>query len=78
MAKKRSRLSVLLLLPFLVAMFLAGFILYVVGDKKRASHHAQKTQVTSEALLTLRLRYLHTPKPRKKEREKNKVGEKQK
>jgi hypothetical protein len=49
-----------------------------MGDKKRATHHAQKTQVTSEALLTLRLRrYLHTPKPRKKEREKNKVGEKQ-
>ena len=78
MAKKRSRLFVLLLLPFLGATFLAGFILYVVGDKKRATHHAQKTQVTSEALLTLRLRrYLHTPKPRKKEREKNKVGEKQ-
>jgi hypothetical protein len=52
-------------------MFLAGFILYVVGDKKRATHHAQKTQVTSEALLTLRLRrYLHTPKPRKKKEKK--------
>ena len=63
MAKKRSRLAVLLLLPFLSATFLAGFILYVVGDKKRATHHAQKTQATSE----LRLRqYLHTPKPRKK------------
>jgi hypothetical protein len=37
MAKKRSRLSVLLLLPFLGATFLAGFILYVVGDKKRAT-----------------------------------------
>jgi len=71
MAKKRSRLSVLLLLPFLGAMFLAGFILYVVGDKKRATRHAQKTQVTSEALLTLRLRrYLHTPKPRKKKEKK--------
>ncbi len=79
MAKKRSRLSVLLLLPFLGAMFLAGFILYVVGDKKRATHHAQKTQVTSKALLTLRLRrYLHTPKPRKKKEKKNKVGENQK
>ena len=74
MAKKRSRLSVLLLLPFLGAMFLAGFILYVMGDKKRATHHAQKTQATSEALLTLRLRrYLHTPKPREKiKQEKNK------
>jgi hypothetical protein len=47
MVKKRSRLFVLLLLPFFGAMFLAGFILYVVGDKKRATHHAQKTQVTS-------------------------------
>jgi len=71
MVKKRSRLSVLLLLPILGATFLAGFILYVVGDKKRATHHAQKTQVTSEALLTLRLRrYLHTPKPRKKKEKK--------
>ena len=70
MAKKRSRLSVLLLLPFLVAMFLAGFILYVVGDKKRASHHAQKTQVTSEALLTLRLRRTYTPLNREKKKEK--------
>jgi hypothetical protein len=71
MVKKRSRLFVLLLLPFFGAMFLAGFILYVVGDKKRATHHAQKTQVTSEALLTLRLRrYLHTPKPRKKKEKK--------
>ena len=71
MVKKRSRLFVLLLLPFFGAMFLAGFIMYVVGDKKRATHHAQKTQVTSEALLTLRLRrYLHTPKPRKKKEKK--------
>jgi len=71
MAKKRSRLFVLLLLPFLSATFLAGFILCVVGDKKRVTHHAQKTQVTSEALLTLRLRrYLHTPKPRKKKEKK--------
>jgi len=71
MAKKRSRLFVLLLLPFLGATFLAGFILYVVGDKKRVIHHAQKTQVTSKALLTLRLRrYLHTPKPRKKKEKK--------
>jgi len=71
MVKKRSRLFVLLLLPFFGAMFLAGFILYVVGDKKRVTHHAQKTQVTSKALLTLRLRrYLHTPKPRKKKEKK--------
>ena len=67
MAKKRSRLFVLLLLPFLGATFLAGFILYVVGDKKRVIHHAQKTQATSETPLTLRIRrYLHTLNREKK------------
>ena len=78
MAKKRSRLFVLLLLPFLGATFLAGFILYVMGDKKRATHHAQKTKVTSEALLTLRLRRTYTPLNREKKKEKKiKSGEKQ-
>ncbi len=66
MAKKRSRLSVLLLLPFLGAMFLAGFILYVVGDKKRATTNevALTNNITPPPIPT-------HPKPRKKEREKN-------
>ena len=61
MAKKRSRLSVLLLLPILGAMFLAGFILYVVGDKKRATNNegALTNNITHPPIPT-------HPKPRKK------------
>ena len=65
MVKKRSRLSVLLLLPFLGAMFLAGFILYVVGDKKRATINegVLTKNITPPPIPTY-------PKPGKKEREK--------
>jgi hypothetical protein len=61
MVKKRSRLFVLLLLPFLGATFLAGFILYVVGDKKRVTINevALTNNITTPPIPT-------HPKPRKK------------
>ena len=65
MAKKRSRLSILPLLPILGAMFLTGFILYVVGDKKRATINegVLTKNITPPPIPTY-------PKPGKKEREK--------
>jgi hypothetical protein len=55
-AKKPSRLSILPLLPILGALFLAGFILYVLGDRKRATYSTQKTRETNREKIKLKLK----------------------